>query len=197
MNTISFMTANYVARQVGYQMTGGWSQGDTASQAYFKPVKKFADRFESYLKDIVAMGFDSFDMWTGILHPDWASDDHVDIANDLINEYDLTVVSLAGGFGNNDEEFESACQLAGEIGAEILGGNTPMLTKDRAFMVDTLHKYGLKFGLENHPEKTPEELLAKLGKGNEDVLGVAVDTGWFGTQGYDAAQALDILGGRL
>ena len=27
MNTISFMTANYVARQIGYNMTEGWMQG--------------------------------------------------------------------------------------------------------------------------------------------------------------------------
>jgi L-ribulose-5-phosphate 3-epimerase len=197
VNTISFMTANYVARQVGYQMPEGWGQGDAASQKHFKPAKKFEERFEVYLKDIVAMGFDAFDLWTGILHPDWASEDHVDIANDLVNKYDLTVVSLAGWFGGDEDEFESACQFAGEVGAEILGGNTALLTKNRSFMVDTLHKYGLKFGLENHPEKTPEELIAKLGKGNEDVIGVAVDTGWFGTQGYDAAVALEKLGDRL
>ena len=31
MNMISFMTANYVARQIGYNMTEGWMQGDNAT----------------------------------------------------------------------------------------------------------------------------------------------------------------------
>ena len=42
MNTISFMSANYVARQVNYQMTEGWMQGDAAPNAYFRPLDTFA-----------------------------------------------------------------------------------------------------------------------------------------------------------
>ena len=53
---ISFMTANYVARQVDYNMTRGWGQGDKATAEYFKPVETFATRLEEYLKDIQAMG---------------------------------------------------------------------------------------------------------------------------------------------
>ena len=32
VNTISFMTANYVARPLNYHMEGGWGQGEARSQ---------------------------------------------------------------------------------------------------------------------------------------------------------------------
>jgi hypothetical protein len=38
MTTVSFMGANFVARQVGYNMTDGWGQGDAATNEYFRPL---------------------------------------------------------------------------------------------------------------------------------------------------------------
>lgn len=32
-------------------------------------------------------------------------------------------------------------------------------------------------------------MYAKIGTSNEDVIGFCVDTGWFGTHGYDAELA--------
>jgi sugar phosphate isomerase/epimerase len=53
----------------------------------------------------------------------------------------------------------------------------------------------LRFALENHPEPTPQAVLEKIGDRPE--LGVCVDTGWFGTQGYDAARAIEELADRV
>ncbi len=72
-----------------------------------------------------------------------------------------------------------------------------MLVKDRAFVVAALHKHNLRLGLENHPEKTPEEMLAKIGDGGDGRIGTTVDTGWYGTQGYDAAEAIARLGNHV
>ena len=47
MNTLAFMTANYVARQLDYHMTQGWMEGDDATNAYFRPLATYAERFES------------------------------------------------------------------------------------------------------------------------------------------------------
>jgi sugar phosphate isomerase/epimerase len=55
----------------------------------------------------------------------------------------------------------------------------------------------VRFGYENHPERTSAELLDKIGDEDEDVIGACLDTGWFGTYGYDAAQALREVGPRL
>ncbi|NEQ20997.1 MAG: sugar phosphate isomerase/epimerase, partial [Microcoleus sp. SIO2G3] len=114
------MTANYVARQLGYQMTEGWGQGDKRTQAYFKPLKTFATRFEEYLRDIKALGFDALDLWTAILHPDWATEDHIEAAVDALKAQDLTLTSYAGGFGSTDEEFEQVCELAADLGIGVL-----------------------------------------------------------------------------
>ena len=58
-----------------------------------------------------------------------------------------------------------------------------------------LDDHGVRFGLENHPERTPGEVLAAIG--DERMLGAAVDTGWWATQGYDPVAAIHDLSGRL
>jgi L-ribulose-5-phosphate 3-epimerase len=194
VNTISFITANYVARQVGYNMTAGWGQGDKATQDFFRPRETFKWRFDEILRDVRAMGFAAIDIWTAHLSPTWATAEHIAIARDLLNKHKLQVISLAGPFGATAEEFEASCKLAQAVGAGILGGSTPMLQSDRKTVVEMLKQYGLRLAVENHPEKTPKELLDKIGDGGEGTIGAAVDTGWFGTQGYDAAKAIEELG---
>jgi sugar phosphate isomerase/epimerase len=78
----------------------------------------------------------------------------------------------------------------------VLGGNTALLQQDRPLLVAMLQGYGLTFGLENHPEKNPAEILAKI-VDDGGVIGTTIDTGWFGTHGYDAAEALEQLATRL
>jgi len=194
MNTISFVTANYVAQQVGYNMTDGWGQGDQTTQAYFQPLETFAARFDTLLADIKVLGFDAIDLWTAHLSPTWATDTHIALAQAAIEGYGLRVVSLAGGFGDSPAAFEATCRLAVALGIPVLGGSTPLVTTDQAAVVELLKRYGLRLAVENHPEKNPHELLAKIGDGAGGTIGAAIDTGWFGTQGYDAAQAIRELG---
>lgn len=196
-NMISFMLANYVARPVGYHMTRGWMQGDDATQTYFRPIEAFAARFDRYLRDVRALGYRAIDLWLAILHPSWATDGHIIAARDLLRQHNMPVVSLAGGFGETRAEFDAVCRLAARLKCTILGGNTPLLDTDRDYVIVRLREGGLKLGVENHPEKTPGEMLARLGAVGADVIGTSVDTGWYGTQGYDAAQALAELGDRL
>jgi len=54
-------------------------------------------------------------------------------------------------------------------------------------------KYGVLYAFENHPEKTVEEILAKVDHGRRASIGVALDTGWCGTQGMDAVDAVKRL----
>ena len=88
------------------------------------------------------------------------------------------------------------CELAVAFGSPVLGGNTSMLVKDRDFLVGTLKEYGLRLGIENHPE-TVEEMLEKIGDGAGGTLGTTIDTGWYGTQGIDAADAIERLAPHL
>ncbi len=190
MNTISFMSANYVARQVNYRMTGGWGEGDRATNEYFRPLDTFAQRFEALLVEIKQMGFDALDLWLSHLNYMWVTDEHLQIAHDLLARHKLEVVSLAGWLGSTPGEFQRTCEIAVAVGTSLLGADTSMLHKDRQFVVQLLKNHNLRLGIENHPEKTPDEILAKIGDGGDGYIGATVDTGWFGTQGYDAAQSI-------
>ena len=197
MNTLSFMSANYVARQLDYNMTEGWMQGDAATQEYFMPRETYAARFEDMIAEIAGLGFEAVDIWLAHLHYNWATEEHIRIARTTLVRHNLKLVSLAGGFGATRAEFEKACWLAREMDAPVLGGNSALLTEDRAWMAETLRKYGVKFGYENHPEKSIQEMTDKVGAGDEDVIGFCVDTGWFGTFSVDAVAALRAVSERL
>ena len=84
--TLSFMSANYVARLLGYHMTEGWMQGDAATNQHFQPLATFEERFEEIVRDIQAMGFRAMDLWTAHLNPAWATPAHVDAARKVLDE---------------------------------------------------------------------------------------------------------------
>ncbi|MEX0330688.1 MAG: Gfo/Idh/MocA family oxidoreductase [Puniceicoccaceae bacterium] len=197
MNHLSFMSANFVARELGYNMPEGWLQGDAATQAHFSPLNTFEERFDALLGEIVDLGFEAIDLWTGHLNWKWATPAHLDTAKGLLDKHGLRVVSYAGGFGETPAEFEAACLICRKLGIPILGGGTSLLESDRDAAVAILRKHGVIFALENHPEANAEEVLAKLGDGDEDVIGVAVDTGWFATQEADVFKELQALGNRI
>ncbi len=71
-----------------------------------------------------------------------------------------------------------------------------VLRLDRPGAESVLREYGVRFGYENHPESSPQEVLELIGDA-DDVLGAAVDTGWWATQGYDPVQAIRRPSGRL
>ncbi len=194
MIPVSFMTANYCARHLKYNMTEGWVQGERATSAHFQPIATFAGRFEAYLSDIRSIGFDAIDLWLPIVDPKWVTDAHIDAALDLLRQYDLSVYTVVGWLGSTPDEFVAVCELASAFGAPVLAGGTTITTRDYAFTVDTLKKYGLRLAIENHPEKSAAEMMAKVVGGGDGTIGTTVDTGWYGTQGVDAAGMIEQLG---
>lgn len=197
MNTLSFMSANFVARQIAYRMSDGWMQGDRATNEFFRPLPTFADRFDALLGEITALGFRALDLWSAHLHYTWATPEHIAIARALLAKHRLRIVSYAGSFGSNLPELRACCRLGAALNIPVLGGGTPLLQADRHALVATLREFGLVFGHENHPEKSAAEILQKIGDADPDVIGVTVDTGWFGTQNFDAVAALRQLAPRL
>ena len=197
MNTISFMTANLVARELNWRMDQGWQQGEKATIASFSPLNTYEERLNALLAGISALGFQAIDLWTAHLHPQWATPGHLEIAKRLLEQHGLRAVSYAGWFAATPAELESACRICRELEIPVLGGGLPLLRTDRAAAVAILRRHGLVFALENHPEPSAGEVLAQLGEGDEDVLGAAVDTGWFATQGADVLQELKALAPRL
>jgi len=169
MTTIGFMTANYVAREVGYAMHG-WGHGDRATNEAFAPLATYAEKLDELLGRIAALGFRAVDVWGAHLSPDWASDQHVEIAVDTLRRQGLTVTSYATWIGPSN--VERSCELALALGTSLIGG-----------------------GFSGDPQLLAP-VLEKVAAGG-DQFGATVDTGWWGTQGYDAARAIEELGDRV
>lgn len=191
MNVVSFMSANYVARQTGYAMRG-WGHGDRATTEHFRPLETFAERFDAMLADVRALGFVGIDVWGGHLGPTWATDEHVAAAREALDRHVLEVTSYATWLGRDAREIGRACEIALALGTSLIGAGA----SDLAAAVPVLRERAVRLGIENHPEKTPAEVLAKIERG-EGVLGATVDTGWWATQGYDAVRAVEELAPHL
>jgi len=196
MNVLSFISANFVARQTGYRMTGGWEQGDATTNAWFRPLETFPERFDAMLAEVQADGYAHIDLWVAHLHFNWATPEHMAAAREALARRGLKVTSIAY-HGTGEEELLKVCRQLRELDCDLISGGTDLLVNDRPRLVRILRGQGLRLAVENHPEKSAAELAARMGKGDEDVIGAAVDTGWFGTQGCDAAQAVHELKGRI
>jgi sugar phosphate isomerase/epimerase len=191
MTTISFMSANYVAREVGFAMHG-WGHGDGATNDAFRPLETYEERFDMLLRDIRALGFEAIDLWGAHLNPEWATNQHVETARALLAAHGLRVTTYATWVGPSN--VERACEIATAVGTDLIGAG---FSGDRDRIAATLRERGVRLGIENHPdEKTPQDVLAKIG-GDGDVLGATVDTGWWGTHGYDAVRAIEELGDHV
>ncbi len=191
----SFMSANYVAKELGYGAADEWGPFDAATNAAFEPIDAFPERFDGLLASIRAIGFDAIDLWFGHLNWSWATPEHVAAARDSLARHDLRVVSLAGSIGTTSADVAAACRLANDLDVDLIAGPGSIVRTDRDEVAAVLDAHGVRFGLENHPERTPAEVLEAIG--DVDVLGAAVDTGWWATQGYDPVAAIDELSERL
>ena len=192
---ISFMSANYVAAELGYGAADEWGPFDVATNAAFEPLETFPERFDALLASITDIGYDAIDLWFAHLNWRWATPEHVAIAREALTRHGVRVVSFAGGIGSTAADVEAACRLANDLDVDLIAGLGGIVHTDRDRAVEVLDAHGVRFGLENHPERTPAEVLAAIGDAGS--LGAAVDTGWWATQGYDPVDAIRELSDRL
>jgi len=183
---ISFTTANWVARETGWAMHG-WGHGDRETQAAFAPLETYRERLRDLLAGIRGLGFDTIDLWGAHLGPDWATGEHLAAATEELERAELRVATYATWIGPSN--VERSCEIARALGTTLIGGG---FSGEPESLVPALRAHGVTLAVENHPEKTPAEVLAKIERG-EGSLATTVDTGWWGTQGYDAAQAIEEL----
>jgi len=192
------MSANFVARELNYRMTKGWGEGQNATEKYFRPVETYAERFDAMLGEVAALGFTAIDMWGAHLDPVWATSRHIEAAKTLLAKHRLSVASFAW-YIQDIARVDMLAEIATALGCRLIGGGAPpaLLGEERADFIKALERNDFIFGYENHPEKTPQDVLKKAGDPANGRMGVAIDTGWFGSQGYDAAKAIRELAGRL
>lgn len=195
--SFSFVTANFVARQIGYRMDKGWMQGDDAANAWFAPLATFHERFEAMLLEVKALGFSSIDLWAAHLHFRWATLQHVETARMLVGKHGFAVRSYAAWVPGDASDLHAACRLCVVLEMPVISGHIELFAKNRAAAVAILREYGVAYAIENHPEKNAAEMWARLGQGDEDVVGVALDTGWCATQGWDSLLAVKEFGARI
>jgi len=193
----SFVTANFVARQIGYRMEKGWMQGDDATNAWFLPLSTYEARFEEMLLEIKELGFSSIDLWCAHLHWRWATLEHVAIAKRLLNTHGLVVRSYPAWVNGGAAELRAACRVCRTLDIPMFVGHCEYFAQDRAAAVAILREFGVAYAIENHPEKSAAEIFARLGQGDEDVVGVGLDTGWCATRDWDALKAVNELWPRI
>ncbi len=197
MNSISFITANFVGRELGYQVTEGWYQGNNATNDYFRPIDTFRKRFNALLREIKDLGFQAIDLWMAHLHWAWATKDHTKIANSLIAKHGMKISSMTGNWGENRLEFEAACRLANAIEVRLLTGSAPFLAANREVAVEILRRYNLEIALVNRRERDTDSMLRRIGYDNHDIIGAAIDTAWFHRMGVDLMDAFEALAPNL
>lgn len=188
MRQISFISANYVARALNYSGLADWGAHDRATVAAAS-----AENFQSMAQDIANAGFKAVDVW--VAHCDWRhhqGDGYAARVKEICQQQGLEITSYAGGLQvQKPTDLDGPFTMMQQLGAPIFAGGIGGLpSAELAPMVeDACQKYGVRWGLENHPEKTTDEILQKIGQGKYPNCGVALDTGWCGTQGMDALEA--------
>jgi len=198
MLSISFITANYVARALNYPggKTADWEVHDQATRKIAS-----AETFADVARDIAMEGFECIDIWSAHCH--WKEhnrEDYLEQVKGICSNFDFAITSYAGGLnGTTAAEFDAGFKFVKQLGAPLWAGG--MWGADPAAMTpvidDICSKYGLKWALENHPENNVEEILARIGGGRYANVGVALDTGWCATHGFDAVEAAKRLREKL
>jgi len=197
LSSPSFVTANFVARPLNYRMDKGWAQGDVASNEWFAPENTFEQRFDEMLGEIVALGFQAIDLWCAHLHWTWATPHQIDTARALLKKHQLVVRSYPAWVMGDASQLIAACKLCNALEIPSFAGNCELFTNDRASAVKILRDHRVGYGIENHPETSSAEIFARLGSGDEDVVGVALDTGWCATRHWDPVSATRDFRGRI
>jgi len=197
MRDVSFITANFVARESQYALDPfNWGVAARATvDAFHGP--HFSDKFSELCRLVKEAGFDNIDLWVAHLDPAVASASMVSEAAAILRQHGLKVVAYTGGLGRPNmtrADAEKVYQTAKAIGAPVLGVGLNPSNAQLAF--DLGREYGIKYAIENHPEKNPQELLARIGKYGE-IIGVTQDTGFWGMFDYDAIKATHELKDHL
>lgn len=198
MTQISVNGSSWVAKQCGPSRASEWDACVQAVNDYYRPADTFATRFEQHLRDVKALGYTALDIWTaGQLNWQWATDEQLRTARALLDKHGITVTSLGNAFGETRDEFVAACQLAVAVKTRLLSGGCPVFRTERAFVIEMLDKYDLLLGLENHPERSAQEMLDQIRDDGHGRVGATVDTGWFATQAPDVVKAIEELGKHI
>ncbi|HWH69657.1 MAG TPA: sugar phosphate isomerase/epimerase family protein [Candidatus Sulfotelmatobacter sp.] len=178
---VAFNTANLVARCTQYRYAlKNWGEQHQKTVA-----ETNESAWAAICRDIAAAGFSAVEIWEAHAAPETLTRAKAAQWKHILDDHGLRPIGYAGGL-----RFETL-QICQWLGIPHIDGGLRGQTPEEATRL--CRAFGVGFNLENHPEKTVAEALAKVGGGN-DWLGLCVDTGWFGTQGTNVPEAIRAAG---
>ena len=178
---IAFNTANLVARFTNYRFElKHWGEQHQKTVAMTDEAA-----WAGICREIAAAGFPAVEIWEAHAAPESLTRDKAARWKRVLEDHGLRPIAYAGGLRRETLEL---CQ---GFGIPHIDGGLRGQTPEQATAL--CREYGVRFNLENHPEKTAAEALAKVGGGNE-WLGLCADTGWFGTQAADVPAQIRAAG---
>ncbi len=185
---LTFNSASYVARASSYALRPfDWGQAERNTVAHMSP-----ETFDELCRDVAAAGFRTIEVWRAHAWHATLDESRAGVLRQAMQRHGLTPVAYAGGLSG--PEAEAMMRATRLLGMDLVAGLVPL---ERAPEIAGLaRRQQLRIGIENHPERHPDEVLAKIGD-NADVLGACVDTGWWLSQDYDPAAAIRALGKHL
>jgi sugar phosphate isomerase/epimerase len=194
---VGFISANLVARASGYDGTEDWGYHDelTRERTDLADVREWLD-------EVAALGFDGVSVWSPHCWYHDADAEDAAAVREAAAERGLEIYAYAGSLGvDADGEREDPAawrrtfETAAALGADHLAGSYGP-PSNRDLIHDLVAETGVGFAFENHPESSAAEMYERI-EGYEDCMGFAFDTGWAGTQGFDAPETVRELGEDL
>jgi len=174
---VAFNSANLVARVSGYRYElSHWMDQHNRTIAATDEAA-----WRAICKEIAAAGFEAVEVWEAHAAPESLDEAKARLWKRILDDNGLTPVAYAGGLR---PETLRICQW---LGIPHVDGGLRENTPEKAAAL--CREHGIRFNVENHPEKSAGEILAKIGGGNE-WLGVCIDMGWLGTQGVSGPAAI-------
>jgi L-ribulose-5-phosphate 3-epimerase len=174
---VAFNTANLVARVSGYRyQLSHWMDQHVKTIAATDEAA-----WRAICKEIAAAGFKTVEVWEAHAAPETLDEAKARLWKRSLDDHGLVPVAYAGGLRRE------TLAIARWLGIPHVDGGLRDNTPENATAL--CREYGVRFNIENHPEKSAGEILAKIGGGNE-WLGVCIDTGWLGTQGVNGPSVI-------
>jgi sugar phosphate isomerase/epimerase len=183
MSQIAFNTANLVARVTGYRFElRHW--GDQHQRTIRETDES---EWRDICERIAGLGYRAAEVWEAHAAPEALDAAKAGVWKRIMEDAGLEPVGYAGGLR---PETTQVCQWLGI--PRINGG----LNRTVEEATELCRSSEIEFNFENHPQKSAQEILDAVGGGNR-WLGVCIDTGWLGTQGVPAPEAIRLCGDRV
>ncbi|HEU5140534.1 MAG TPA: sugar phosphate isomerase/epimerase family protein [Bacillales bacterium] len=183
---IGLATASYFAKASNYQ-----TSMDDWTNAERRVIESFSlKEFNSICSAISNAGFRYIELWMGHAFPKFMTPYFAEEMKKILAHYQLEIIGYTCHLGDpiNAPRWTELCfETCQMFDVKLITSGVSQEGASKIYRY--CEEYDMKVAVENHPEKHPNEIRTVIGDYG-DRLGAGVDTGWFGTQGFPAHEAL-------